>query len=578
MTFLFQTFVRPHRGRLAVIVLTAFVAVACALAQPLIAQELIEAVRTNQTVMLTLGTLVVVILVEAVASGVHTFLLERAGAHAVFDVRRSLANRILRWPVRRYSDERQGELVSLLTTDTAQMHALLVGGVFQLVTAAALTIGACILMIVINPLLFAVTLVAIIGSGAVVGVMSDRVRALSRQSQDATAAMGSELASSLRAIRTIRTSGATEHYIDRLVEPAKRALDAMVALGNRLAVVSPVGQMATQCAFLAVLAVGAIQVAQGGMTFADLLAFLMYVVLVLSPVENAFRAVPLLQKARASWDRIVAAMEMPVEKPQRLAVGRAERAKKSAHSRVLSPSSLQFEGVTFHYPDGGTGVSDVSFTIGAGSLCALVGASGSGKSTILDLLSRLCEPDSGRILLGGSDLGTLDRHELSTRLAYMEQSAPLIDGSVAENLRLAAPEADDEQLLRSLATVGLAHLVLDDPRGLNALLGESGRDLSGGEAQRLAFARMVLSPAPIVVIDEPTSRLDPESEAQIAAVIDSFAGMRTVLVVTHRLRSVARADQVFYLRRNGTVASGTHSQLVHTSRSYSRLAQLSLAS
>lgn len=568
---LFTVFVRPHRGRLLVIVATALVAVACALAQPLAAQALIEAVGANGAVLLCLATLVAITVLEAVAAGVHTAVLERAGARAVFDVRRGLADRLLRWPLRRYHEGRAGELVSLLTSDTAQVHTMLVGGVFELVTAVVLTVGACTLMVVISPLLFAVTVAAIVGSAVIVGLASGPVRTLSRRSQDETAAMGSELASSLRALRTIRTAGATDPYVERLIEPAARARDAAIALGTRVAVVSPVGQMATQCAFLGVLAVGAIQVGRGEIAFADLLTFLMYVVLVLSPVEGAFRAIPVLQRARASWDRISAALDVPVEKPQQ------SRHPSVAVARRDGALPLRLEGVSFQHGEGTGGVTDASLTVRAGSVCALVGPSGSGKSTILDLVSRLYEPDRGRILLGEADLGTIDRRELSSRLAYMEQGAPLVDGSLAENLRLAAPDADDAQLRDALDAVGLGYLVDEDPRGIHSPLGESGRTLSGGEAQRVALARTVLSPAPIVLIDEPTSRLDAESEARVTSVIDGLAGRRTVLVVTHRLRAVVTADQVFYLRRDGTITSGTHAQLVRTSRSYSRLARLSLA-
>lgn len=577
MHSLFAAFVRPYCGRLVVIVATALVAVGCALAQPIAAQALIQSVETNGAFAAALGVLVGITLVEALAASVHTVVLERTGARAVFDVRRGLADRILRWSVDRHRDERHGELISLLTTDTAQIHTMLVGGVFELVTAVVLAVGACALMIVISPLLFLVTIVAILGSSMVVGVASGRVRALSRSSQDATAAMGAELASSLRAVRTIRTAGATQRYIDRLIEPAARARDAAVALGNRVAVVSPIGQLATQGAFLSVVAVGAIQVTQGAIAFADLLAFLMYVVLVLSPLENGFRAIPVLQRARASWDRIVAAREVPIEEPQRRESRGRIPARGEGRLAPPAPGPIRFDGVDFRYADGAGGVSDATLTVRAGSLCALVGPSGSGKSTMLDLLARLQEPDRGRILLGEADLTSIGRRELSRRVVYMEQSAPMIDGSLADNLRLAAPDADDDRVRHALSDVGLDYLIDEDPRGIHTPLGESGRTLSGGEAQRVALARTMLSPAPIVLIDEPTSRLDAESEARVTAVIDALAGTKTVLVATHRLRSIAHADQVVYLRRDGTIRTGTHAQLVRSSRSYSRLAALSLA-
>jgi len=564
---------RPHRGLLVVIAAAALVAVGCALAQPLAARAVIDSVGANQSAILSLGILVGVVLVEASAAGLRTVLLERAGARTVFEMRRELVHRILRWPVRRYSEQRQGELISLLTTDTAQVHTLVAGGILELVTGVVLLLGAGVFMAVLSPLLFAITLTVIFCAGAVAAVASGPLRSLGRRIQDETAAMGSEAASVLDAIRTIRTAGATDDYARKLIAPAARARDAAFAFGSRAAIVSPVGHMATKGALLIVLVAGSILVGRSMMRFSDLVAFLMYLVVVLSPVENALRAIPAMQRARASGDRIAAALEIPAEEPQRAERIETACARGRAYSGVSAPSSLRFEKVCFRHGQGAGGIQDVTFTIRAGSLSALVGPSGGGTSTILDLVARLRDPDSGRILLDGRDLRSIDRRELSSRVAYLEQKAPLLDGTLSDNLRLAAPDASDEQLLRALDAVGLSHLVDEDRRGLHASLGASGRTLSGGESQRLALARTMLSPASIVIVDDPASHLDAESEARVNAVIGRLAGMRTVLVVTHRLHAAVGADHVFFLRSDGTIARGIDSDVFRAAPSFSRPAE-----
>lgn len=547
-TGFFATFVRPYRGRLAAALVVTFVAVGCALAQPLAMQALLAATDSGAALMPALVLLIGLTVGEALFTGVHTALLQRTGSDAVYDVRSSLALRLLRWPLTRYAESPRGELVTLITTDSARMHQLVTGGIFELVAAALLTVGAAGLMTLLSPTLSLVAALAILLVLVGVTLSSRSVRSRSREAQDQTAMMAAEFASGLEAIRTIRTAGATDRVQTKVLDPAARARDAGRGLGNRLAVVNPLAQLATQGAFLAVLAVGGLQVSSGDLRAGDLLAFLMYVVLLLSPVESGLRAIPVIQQARGSWDRIREALVSPVE-PGELP---SEEPAPGRDCGQPALSALSFVGVSFAYPDGSGSLTDVTFTVPPNTQCAIVGPSGAGKSTLLDLASRLRRPDRGTVLLGSCDAEELSRAELSRLVAYMEQSAPVVSATLAENLCLAAPDATRQMMVDALTSVGLDQL-LSSADGLETRLGEGGTELSGGEAQRLALARALLSPAPLLLIDEPTSRLDPATEALVHATIRREATRRTVVLATHRVQPALDADQVIVVTRDGAV-------------------------
>lgn len=569
----FATFVRPYRWRLLVVVLVSVMSVGCALAQPLAMQELLTDMDTRSTLAPALVLLIGLTLGEAVFTGIHTVLLQHAGAAAVYDVRSALTVRLLRWPLTRYAGSPRGELVTLLTTDSTRMHLLVTAGVFEIAAASLLTVGAAVLMAILSPTLSLVAGLAIVVVVVAVTLSSRSVRARSREAQDQTAVMAAEFASGLEAIRTVRTAGATDRVQARVLAPAARARDAARGLGNRLALVNPLAQLATQGAFLAVLAVGGLQVSSGVLRAGDLLAFLMYVVLLLSPVESGLMAIPVIQQARGSWDRIHEALATPLE-PGELT---DDRPRSSPRPGEPEAPALQFDRVSFSYPGGSGSLTEASFTVPSRTLCVIVGPSGAGKSTLLDLAARLRLPDFGTVSLGGRDLRELTRAELCEQVSYMEQATPLVSATLSENLRLAEPGASVDAMVDALRSVGLVHL-LDLPDGLQTRLGEGGHALSGGETQRLGLARAVLSTAPVLLVDEPTSRLDPDTEALVHETLRREARSRTVLLATHRPQPFQQAQQAVFVTRDGVVTTGQQHDLQRLLPSYGRLEEVPLVS
>jgi ATP-binding cassette subfamily B protein len=207
-------------------------------------------------------------------------------------------------------------------------------------------------------------------------------------------------------------------------------------------------------------------------------------------------------------------------------------------------------------------LTGVSFKIERGTRVAIVGPSGAGKSTVLSLIERFYEPTAGRILLDGQPVAELDRSVLRAQLGYVEQDAPVLAGSLRENLLIGSPDATDEQLRKVLDQVNLTGVLERDPAGLDAQVGEQGIMLSGGERQRLAIARTLLSAPPILLLDESTSALDGLNEQRMREAIDAVAKDRTLIVIAHRLSTVVDSDQIIVMENGKVIGTGTHSELV----------------
>ena len=333
------------------------------------------------------------------------------------------------------------------------------------------------------------------------------------------------------------------------------------------ALVQPIMSLCIQGAFIVVLGYGGYRVAIGDMTLGDLVAFLLYLFMLVMPLAQAVHAFTTLQAGLGALDRMQEVMQIPAEDAD-------EESLSPTFPRSLATSSamLELADVSFAY-DGGPAVLDhVSFTVDRGSRTAIVGPSGAGKSTALALVERFYDPSAGTVSLDGVDVSTLPRDEVRRRIAYVEQEAPVLAGSIADNLRLAAPDASDDELMEVLGQVGLSELVDRTDRGLDVPVGDDGVLLSGGQRQRLAWARALLAGPELLLLDEPTSSVDSRTEQVLQDALRTASRERTVLVVAHRLATVADSDRIVVLDNGRITAVGTHGELLASSPLYRELA------
>ncbi len=599
-----QEFFPYLRGHVRVLVLAAVVsliATGLSIAQPLMVQQLVNAVSVGEPASVFVWFLVAITLGGAVFAAAQSYLLQRTAESVVLGVRRSLVGQLLALPIREFDRRRVGDLISRVGSDTTLMRSVITSGLFEIVSSVLMFCAAVVLMVLIDPLLFGITLSAVLlGVGGVL-FLGRLIRKRSRDVQDAVGSMTAAVERGLSGIRTIKASVAEDREAAVIDVEATTAFRAGIAMARLQAAVQPIMSICIQGAFIVVLTVGGIRVAAGELQLGDLIAFILYLFLLVLPIGSAMSAFVQIQAGLAALDRIqeIARLAPERQDEEQLRHPTEERAVGDASRRAPGApagASIELRDVSFRYAqpddDGGEGASNpegaatngssetlgelvldgVSFTVPAGSRTALVGPSGAGKSTVLALLERFYEPTGGSISFDGVALAQITRSELRSHIGLVEQEAPVLSGTLADNLRLAAPSASDDDLRRVLAAVGLDAVGDRSEDGLDLNLGEDGVRLSGGQRQRLAWARVILADRPVLLMDEPTSAVDSRTEQLLQQTLGEASRNRTVVVVAHRLSTVADFDQIVVLDQGRVAAAGTHEQLLESSELYRDMA------
>ncbi|MDT0115832.1 ABC transporter ATP-binding protein [Microbacterium sp. PRF11] len=588
-------FLLEHKRTLVVVGVLSVFGAAATLAQPLLVGEVISRVQNSVPLAALVWLLVAFVVLSSIISGFQHYLLQRTGTAVVYSSRRRLIARILRLPISEFDARRTGDLVSRVGTDTTLLYAVLTQGFADAVGNALILVGAVIAMAFIDPLLLVLIVVVVGASLAVVVLLSTRIRAASAVQQARVGELSSGVERAVGSIRTIRASGATEREIAAVTENASAAYAAGVRIARVSALIVPIAFVALQVSLLVVLGVGGYRVASGAIDVASLVTFVIFLFLLVQPLASAIGAITSVNQALGALGRIQEVLDLPLE-------DHADRP--SGTTPVTDAAAIEFREVRFRYPDhvvkareaaaeearsvlaqvhldAGAAEADsdrevlrgVSFTVPRGSRVALVGPSGAGKSTILSLVERFYDPTGGAILIDGVDARVLPRDQLRSRFGYVEQDAPTLAGTIADNLRLSSPAASDADCERVLRAVNLGDVLERNALGVDAPVGEDGVMLSGGERQRLAIARALLAAPPVLLLDESTSSLDGVNEQRMREAIDAVAADRTLLVIAHRLSTVVDSDLIVVLEDGRVVGQGTHSELVASTPLYRDLAK-----
>ncbi len=579
-----------HKKVLTVVTVLSILGAAASLAQPLLVSQVITVVEKGNGLGALVWLLVGLVVATGLISGYQHYLLQRTGEGVVLSSRKRLVGRMLRLPISEFDTRRTGDLVSRVGSDTTLLRAVLTQGLVEAIGGSLTFVGALVAMLIIDPVLLGLTVLVIAVSVVTVTLLSARIRVASRKAQDRVGDLAASVERAISAVRTVRAANATNREIAAVEDDAVGAWRMGIQVAKISALVVPIAGIAMQVSFLVVLGVGGFRVASGAITVASLVAFILFLFLMILPLGQAFGAVTSVNAALGALGRIQEIIDLPSE-------GDADEVVSPA-ATVTTDDAIGFEGVSFGYsrapalgegdfspspqvpaptPVSGDGspqavLDDITFGAARGRRTALVGPSGAGKSTILALIERFYDPDAGVVRLGGVDIRALDRRDLRAQIGYVEQDSPVLAGSIRQNLTLAAPEATDEQCIDVLHAVNLTEVLERNPLGLDAPVGEDGVMLSGGERQRLAIARALLAAPPILLLDESTSSLDGLNEQLLRKAIDAVAENRTLIVIAHRLSTVIDSDQIVVLDHGRVVGVGTHAELIASTPLYKELA------
>jgi ABC-type multidrug transport system fused ATPase/permease subunit len=556
-------YVRPHRLALLAGGLLSLATSATGLLLPLVVRALIDDLTRHRGLSGLIVIMCLLMAADAVLGAAGGYVLLRAADTIVLNTRLSLAGRLLRVTVGSFDASEPGDLMARATVDTTLLRGVVSSAIVPAVTGTLSILAGLALMGLVDAVLLGVTAAALSLIVVAESLVMPRIGRATQQTQQAVGVMSAALERAFGAFRTVKASGAEGREETRVRDAAVQAWRASVRADVWQGVVGNTTQLAGQFAFLAVLAVGAAQVGSKAISVGTLVAFLMYVLFLTGPIGQLVNAATQYQVGAAAVTRIEEARQFPAES--------ADAA--SSFTQVDGPVGVEFTDVRFSYRDGQPEVCHgISFVVPPGGMTAFVGPSGAGKTTVFSLIERFYEPDSGHVRVDGIDIREWPLPTLRAAIGYVEQDAPVLSGTLRENLTFGAPEVTGEEVDGILRVTRLDDLVDRLPDGLETLVGHRGMRLSGGERQRVAIARALLRHPRLLLLDEATSQLDAINEAALRETVADVAQSITVLVVAHRLSTVTLADRIIVLADGRVQATGTHAELIAASPLYARLA------
>jgi len=488
--------------------------------------------------------LLVVLAAAQALSAVRGVLLERAGQQLTLDLRLQLYDKLQRQSAAYYANRRTGDLIARLTADVEAVQDVLVRGTDSVVANALRLVGVAAIFIYLQPTLGLLTVAPMIAVGILLLRYNTRVRPVYRAARERLGELSARLADNIAGVRVIQSFAQEKREQAEITRLGGELYDEQVqavTLRNR---VFPVIRWVGSLGNAIMLGGGVVLIARGEFTIGGLLAYRGYGRYFYGPVDDLVSINDLVQRAGAAGRRLFEVLDAPET------IADAPEAKPLPHPLH---GEIRLEGVWFSYDEARPVLRDVSLQIRPGERVAILGPSGAGKSTLLALVARLYDPLQGRVLVDGHDLREVTLASLRSQAAQVQQETYLFNASVLENLRYGRPDASLQEV-EAAARAANAHAFISElPQGYDTLVGERGVKLSGGQKQRIAVARALLVDSPLLLLDEPTSAVEPESETLIIEGLERLMEGRTTLVVSHRL-SLARSADLVVVVEGGRIA------------------------
>ncbi len=561
-------FMRPYAGQILLATLALVLTAAVSLALPVAVRRVVDGFGEGAQLLDSyFAAALGIAALLAVGTGLRYWLVTRIGERVVADIRRAVFDRVIGLSPAFFERILTGEVLSRITTDTTLILSVIGSSVSVALRNILILLGGLVLMMLTSPKLTGLVLLIVPAVIVPIVVLGRRLRVLSRENQDLIAAssgQASELLLSVQTVQAFTHEGESRGAFGGATEAAYRSAVRRVALR---AVMTVIVIFLVFAGIVGVLWVGARDVREAAMTVGELVQFVIYAVMVAGAVGALSEIWSELQRAAGATERLT----------ELLSAGDtvADPARPVPLPRPVK-GAIALDGVTFRYPARPevSALDGVTLRVAPGETVALVGPSGAGKTTVIQLIQRFWDPDQGRVTLDGIDLREMARADFRRAIALVPQDPVIFAASARENIRFGRPEASDAEV-EAAAEAAAAHGFISAlPDGYDTWVGERGVMLSGGQRQRIAIARAILRDAPVLLLDEATSALDAESELAVQRAVERLARGRTTIVVAHRLATVKKADRIVVFDHGRIVAEGTHDRLVAEGGLYARLARL----
>ncbi|NBU34996.1 MAG: ABC transporter ATP-binding protein [Bacteroidetes bacterium] len=555
LKFVYQSFIHPRLNKLFVGLLLIIISRLASLVLPGASKYLIDNVipeKDLQGLGWLLAAVVIALMIQSVTSYFLTQLLSVEGQYLISQLRVKVQKHIIQLPVRYFDNVKTGELVSRIMNDVEGVRNIVGTGLAQMIGGVITAVICLFLLVAISPLLTLYVLVPVVIFGLISLKAFGKIRPIFRARGVINAEVNGRLTETLGGVRVIKGFNAEQQEIDTFARGVEKLYQNVKASLTATSFVTSAATLLLGLASAGIMGLGGYLIMSNQLTFGDFLAFTLYLGFLIAPIVQMSNIGSQLTEAVAGLDRTEEIMRLPLEAN--------DEVRNVLLDRIVG--DIHFKDVSFAYDQGKEVVRNITFHAPPGSVTALVGTSGSGKSTIAGLAATFLNPDTGVITIDGIDLSTIRLSSFRSQLGVVLQDDFLFEGSIKDNILFSRPNARAEELNDAVHAAHVHEFTDRFEDGLDTLIGERGVKLSGGQRQRIAIARAILANPRVLILDEATSNLDTESESLIQESLKRLMEGRTTFVIAHRLSTIRQATQILVVEQGNIVERGTHDDLI----------------